>query len=307
MLRRRAIVIPLFMFLAMAGYAACGGGFDAAGKLNDTESLMLGIRATPPEIGAGETMTVDALVHWPQGEPHYLWFLCIPTNLEQVQTCVSSQIGETLPPPCAGSMATLCTAGADPTFDWTAPPIPLPEGVTEAFFFVQLVLSGSADVWAACGQAIRDNVPTPDCLLGLKTVTFSEREVKNANPRISHFIVADAEVPPGEVAVAAAGEKLFFNVAIDTSSLDELTDESESTNYIYMEMAYYTTCGTIGSWDEQWYCEMALDGTREITCDEQEPNAVNPRKDWSGDCVVHAVLRDNLGGITWFTQDFSFL
>ncbi|MBU1241901.1 hypothetical protein KJ612_01745 [Myxococcota bacterium] len=301
-------MVPLFLFSAN-----CGSDFRPPGKLVDDEPQVLGIRAEPPEVGAGDTMTVDALVHWPQGEVHYLWFLCIPTNLEQVQTCVSSQITETLPPDCAGAMATLCTAGTDPTFDWTAPPIPLPEGVTEAFFFVQQVVSGSSDVWAACGQAIRDNIPTADCLISLKTVTYSSREVKNLNPRISHFVVNEAEVIPGEVAVGNAGEKLNFNVVIDAASLDELSDESEDTNFIYMNMDFYTTCGTIGTWGEQWYCEMSLDGTRTVTClsDLEEetglPNTVNPGKDFTGDCIVYALLRDNLGGITWYTQEFSFI
>jgi len=294
------------MAIAIALYAGCGGGFDPAGKLNDTESQMLGIRADPPEIGAGDVMTVDALVHWPQGAPQYLWFLCIPTNLEQVQTCVSSQIGETLPPPCAGGMATLCTAGTDPTFSWTAPPIPLPEGVTDAFFFVQLVLSGAPDVWATCGQAIRDNVPTADCLIGLKTVTYSDREIKNANPRITNFVVNEVDIVPGEVVVAALGEPASFNATVDATSLDELSDASEDTNFIYMEMSYSTTCGSLDRWEDQWYCEMALDGTREVTCDPIDPNLIRPKKDWSGECLVHAVLRDNLGGITWFTQEFSF-
>ena len=306
----RHIIINIIMAMMFLFVLNCGNDFRPPGQLSDEEPQVLGIRVEPPEVGAGDTMTVDALVHWPQGEVHTLWFLCIPTNLEQVQTCVSSQIGEALPPDCAGAMATLCTAGADPTFTWTAPPIPLPEGVTEAFFFVQQVVSAAPDVWATCGQAIRDNIPTADCLISLKTVTFSDREVKNANPRLAHFIVNENVVTPGDLVVAAAGEKLSFQVAVDTASLDELSDESEDTNFIFMEMHYYTTCGKLGRWSEDLYCEMALDGTREVTCvldEELEPTVtISPSKDLTGECVVHAVLRDNLGGITWLTQEFSF-
>jgi len=305
------IAIPIVMAIVFLFNVNCGDDFRPAGQLVDDEPQVLGLRAEPPEVGGGDSLTVDSLVHWPQGEAHYLWFLCIPTNLEQVQSCVKSQLGEALPPACEGAMGTLCTAGTDPTFTWTAPPIPLPEDVPEVFFFVQQVLSSSPDVWAACESAIRNNLPTADCLISLKTVTFSDREVKNLNPQLSHFVINETIATPGEPVIATAGQKASFNVVIDHAGLDELTDESTSTNFIYMNMEFYTTCGTLDRYGEQWYCEMALDGTREITCvaddDEDAPNQVKPRKDWSGDCVVHAVLRDNLGGITWLTQELSFL
>lgn len=97
-----------------------------------------------------------------------------------------------------------------------------------------------------------------------------------------------------------------FNVALELSSLDELRDESPNTNFIFMDMAYYTTCGTLEHWEDRWYCEMALAGSQQITCDPIEPNPVKPRKELQGSCVIHAVIRDNLGGIDWLTQEFLF-
>lgn len=297
----------LFMigFTAMA--AACAEEFDPAGKLNATEAQMLGIRAEPPEVGGGDTLTLDALLHFPQGEPHYLWLICIPTKLEELSACVSSQIGADLPPPCdSGVPATLCTASVDSSFSYVVPPIPLPPDVPEILFFVQLVVSPEPDVWGQCAQNIRDNRPTADCMIGLKNVIYSSRDVKNANPRISHFVVGNQPIEPGTAYDAAAGEKAEFNVALDLSSLDELRDESEDTNFIFMDMAYYTTCGTLERWEDRWHCVMALDGSKEITCDPIDPNPVKPRRDLHGSCVIHAVVRDNLGGIDWFTQEFIY-
>ncbi len=285
---------------------ACGEDFDPAGELNDTEAQMLGIRATPPEVGGGDGLTLDALLHFPHGQPHHLWFICIPTKLEEVNACVSSQIGADLPPACdSGTPATLCTASTDPSFSYTVPAIPLPPDVPEFLFFVQLVVSPAPDVWAQCAQNIRSNLPTADCLIGLKTVIYSSREVKNANPRISHFVVGNAPVPAGTPHVVAEGEKVAFNVSLDLDSLDELSDASEDVNFIYMDMAYYTTCGTLERWEDRWHCVMALDGSRAVTCDPIDPNPVKFHKDFHGSCVVHAVLRDNLGGIDWFTQEFQ--
>lgn len=299
--------ILLWLVFVVVAMAACTESFDPAGKLNNTEAQMLGIRAEPPEVGGGDTLTLDALLHFPQGQPHYLWLICIPTKLEELSACVSSQLGQELPPPCdLGIPATLCTASLQPSFSYTVPPIVLPPDVPEFLFFVQLVVSPAEDVWSQCAQNIRDNRPTPDCMIGLKNVIYSSREVKNANPRISHFVVNNQPVTFGTVWNVAEEEKIEFNVALEQSSLDELRDESQNTNFIFMDMAYYTTCGTLERWEDRWYCEMALDGSQQITCDPIEPNLVKPRKELQGSCVIHAVIRDNLGGIDWLTQEFLF-
>ncbi len=298
--------VSLLPFLAVFMIACFGEEFDPEGKLNDKEPQVLGIRTEPPEIGGGDTVTVDSLIHWPQGTPHTLWFLCIPTQLEQITRCVAAQIGETRPPLCAENpFSTLCTAGTEASFSWTLPDLPQLDEIDEIIIFIQQVLSGSEDVWAACGDAIRNNIPTANCLISLKNLTISNREVKNINPRISHFTFHEEDMPVGEPIVATAGEKAPLMAVVDTASLDELRDDSDATNFIFMDLRYFTTCGELESYGDRIYCVMALDGTRQINC-EPAPNRILPKKDWTGDCVVHAVLRDNLGGIDFFTQDFSF-
>jgi hypothetical protein len=292
----------------MAGGAGCVPDFRGASQLDETNQV-LAVRATPPMVNPGATVTLDALVHWPAGTPTLFWLVCIPNVGDTFLSCLSNQGEDASDPPfCAADpTARLCLAGLGESVEYAVPESIFPDDGEDHTFFVNMIASGGG--FDTCAEVMMGGSPTPDCLLSLKRVVVSYREPAelNVNPELSHFVVDGGELDPSTVATLDANEvdvediRLEVSVTAEATSINELYPPGADPIPFDLVASFFTTCGKLSL--EKVYLSCAPD---EVTAAPHcEPASVFWRPETTGPCTFHAVLRDGNGGLGWLTQQFE--
>ncbi len=168
MIRYTAVALTLVLGLLIA---ACGGDLSPASQISDLR--VLAIRADPPEVRVPEdatltTTAVDALVVGSEGAVSYQWTLCfIPGPITDGRLCLDP------------SAAIAVGEGPGVTL-----PIPSPE----------LMLAQAPPEFAGFEVDLSDGLPiqiqlevtdeSGRSVTALKTITLSNRETTNTNPRL---------------------------------------------------------------------------------------------------------------------------
>ncbi len=292
----------------IVGGTGCMPDFRGASELDETNQV-LAVRATPPEVNPGDTVTLDALVHWPAGTPMLFWLVCIPDVGDTFLSCLSNRVGDATDPPfCAEDpTARLCLAGVGDSVDFTVPESIFPDDGLDHTFFVNMLASG-AD-FETCAEVMMGGAPTPDCLLSLKRVVVSYRDPAelNVNPELSHFVVDGVDFDPDVVVNIDADEdnvddiRLEVSVTAEATSINELYPPGEDPSPFDLVVSFFTTCGRVSLEKVFLSC-----GPNEVTAEPQcEPTSVFWRPETTGPCTFHAVIRDGNGGLGWLTQQFE--
>lgn len=287
--------------------AACEK-FPPASELGDDHQVLV-IRATPPELAPGDTVLLDALVHWPGGQPTLFWLVCVPDVSDNIMSCLSAHLPPgSAPPLCADDPAArACIAGVGDTAVYTVPADAFPDDGEQRTFFVYMLAAGGPDGMVQCQDTLAGGAPTFDCLLSLKRVVVSTRDPANVNPVVTGLIVADETADPSAVVEVDAGDadlekyKVSLGVTLDATSVDELVGSPGAEDEpARLTVQWFTTCGGVD--DPIAYLEVTADGSGGLTYD-TVLTQWKPKQ--TGDCVVHAVVRDDLGGAGFLTQQLS--
>jgi hypothetical protein len=314
---KRLLIIGLSLIVVLG--TACGSDFPNPHELTD-ENLILAIAVTPPISNGGEEVFIEALSHWPEGSPSYLWILCIPdpsTGLwDTIESCVSNHFnqGDVLES-CDNLSSTTCilNEGVEATASLMLPPdLGISEG-DEFFVFIEMIASSQIDVMGHCESAIQEGIPEPDCLISLTRLRLTgDATVTNVNaelmPLTMDGVVLDATEP-----VTITTASVFFEIDIDVSTVDEVAVAEPGRPLLHnLDLAIYTDCGHMkynaekenfdrdGPYTMTIECENDADGS-EAYCETKEDEWV---LDSSGECVVYFVLRDNSGGSSYRVQHF---
>jgi hypothetical protein len=310
------------LWVAAASVGACVPDFPPASQLGDAPQV-LAVRAEPPEVAPGQVVRLDSLVHWPGNPPEHLWLVCVPTEVDTLDTCVSNRLGDggVLLPPCAAAPGVpLCYASQDATALYTVPAdLPL-DDEGRATIFVELVV-GDDLASDECVRAYRDLDPSERCLVALKRLAVSVAVASNVSPALAPLVVDGTPVDTTPVDVTAvvvldptgaAGDDL--EVALTVGVLPETVDEftladeppdeppEEPPEEALLPMALYATCGTFDEDEPDLRCEPPAPGDTAPRC---EPVTVTWKPQTSGECTLHVTLRDGRGGVAWLTQRFS--
>jgi len=297
-------VLPVVFFAAGAG---CVPDFRDASELDDTNQV-LAVRATPPAVNPGGTVTLDALVHWPEGAPTLYWLVCIPDVGDTFLTCLNSRIDDPATIPLCGldPAARLCLAGVGNSVGYDVPSGIFPDDGEDHTFFVNMLAAGAAI--ETCAEVMLGGTPTPDCLLSLKrvVVSYDDPAELNVNPEVAPFFFAGAPLDATSVATIDATVpdddiKLEISVTAEATSVDELYPDGGEPSPFDLVVSFFTTCGTVSA--EKVFVPCA---PHEVTGEpECELVSVDWRPKTRGECTFHAVLRDGNGGLGWLTQDFE--
>lgn len=308
-------IMALGVAVAVTG-VSCVPDFTPASRLDESPQV-LAVRADPPEAAPGESVRLDALLHWPGGSPEYLWLVCLPTAADTIDTCVSNRLGAggVLLPLCASVTpggAPLCYASRDATALYTVPgDIGLGEDGTRTIF-LELVVGDDVD-GEDCVRAYRDLDPSGRCLVALKRLAVSavsavSVEAPNINPALRPLALevdgqpVDATDlvpidPMGELGDELA---VSLTVAVKPQSVDELGGDAPPDE-VRLPVAWYATCGRFDEDTADLVCEPPLTGQTDPRCDSAE---VEWKPEASGECTVHVIVRDGRGGVAWITQRF---
>ncbi len=314
-MRLYAVITSVLLGL---GVGAAGGGcspdFAPASQLGDSPQV-LAVRAEPPVVAPGESVRLDALVHWPGDAPwdapgdapEYLWLVCRATMVDTIDTCVSNRLGTggVMLPPCATApSAALCYASRDATAVYTVDSeIPLdPDGTATIIF--ELVVGDDVDS-EECLRAYRDLAPSPRCLVALKRLTVSA-EARNESPALLPLEVDGQPADATDlVAVDSLGEEgddlaVMLSVSVAPHTVDEL-DGDDPPDEAWLPVAWYTTCGGFDEDTSNLVCQPPQAGQADPVCD---PVQVKWKPETSGECAVHVTVCDGRGGVAWITQRF---
>jgi hypothetical protein len=261
---------------------------------------MLGLRATPPEIAPGEEVVLDALVHWPDATPTLVYLVCIPDVGDSLTSCVMNRFSGDQPPPMcsADPAARLCLAGLGDVGRYTLPEGFFPDDGEPHTFFVTALATPGVEGLAECSETLMTGRPSSTCLMGLKRVSVSFAASRNVNPEVAALTVsgetADASVvfPLALGGVAADAFSLALAVQADVDTVDELAGATEPFDLV---VSWFTDCGSVSA------SQGFLPCTPGEGC---APAAITWKPRTSGECAVHAVLRDARGGIGWRSQRF---
>lgn len=304
----RVFIVALAMALVLTS-ASCVPDFGPASQLNETVQV-LAVRAQPPEVVPGESVRLDALIHWPGDSPDYLWLVCVPSAADTLETCVSNRLGAggVLLPLCASAPgASLCYASRDATALYTvAMDIELDEEGRSSIF-VELVVGDDVDS-EDCVRAYRDLDPPARCLVAVKRLAVSVQSA-NVNPALRPLEVDGQPVDATSLVTLdpAGGEgddlAVDLSVRVVGQTVDELggDDPADPPGEARLPVAWYTTCGSINEDTGNVVCQPPLAGEVDPTC---EPVTAVWKPKTSGECTVHVTVRDGRGGVAWITQRF---
>jgi hypothetical protein len=300
--------LTLISAFVLGTAAGCGDPFRSVSELDETPQV-LAVRAEPPELGPGEEVTLDALVHWPGGQPLLFWLVCIPNIGESFTTCLQNQFGQLAEPPScqAEPGARFCVAGVGPSATYRVPQGVFPDDGETHTFFVNMLATSGVEGLEGCAETLSGGAPSEDCLLSLKRVVVTYSDGRNVNPLVSHMTLDGSALAPGQAALveqAGAGtDDLAFEigVALDPASVDELFPQGEPPLEFTLVVSWFTDCGRLGVESSFLACWPEVDGGG--------PGCETPEVRWkpgsSGLCSVHAVVRDGRGGTGFLTQEFE--
>lgn len=285
---------------------ACVPDFTPASQLDESPQV-LAVRAEPPEAAPGDSVRLDALLHWPGDAPEYLWLVCIPSATDTLDTCVTNRLGAggVLLPLCANVPgAPLCYASRDATAMYTVPGDIWLDDDGGATIFFELVVGDDVD-GEDCVRAYRDLYPSARCLVALKRLVVSV-EAPNTSPALRPLEVDGLPVDATDLVVldptGGLGEDLTVALALAVApqTVDELSGDDPPDD-VRLPVAWYATCGTFDEDTDSLVCQPPLAGQTEPRC---EPSEVEWKPEASGECTVHVTVRDGRGGVAWITQRF---
>jgi hypothetical protein len=287
--------------------SACGEDFAPPSELGEAPQV-LAVRATPPDVAPGGTTVFDALVHWPGVDPVLFYLVCIPDVGDSLTSCLTGQFGDAtdLPLCVSDPSARLCLAGMGVSASYTVPEDAFPDDGQTHTFFLNVLATESLEGIASCASTLSGGEPTESCMLSVKRVVFSRDATHNANPVVERFLVDAVELEPDATAVVPVGElgierlDVELGVTVEASSVDEtVTTEGEPTS-VDLVVSWFTTCGAIDPYRSFLRCEPGTDGGLPAC----SPSTVSWEPGMSGPCIVHAVIRDSLGGTAFGSQAF---
>lgn len=301
-------IAVLLSALLVAAAVGCAPDFRGASELDENNQI-LAVRATPPAVNPGGTVTLDALVHWPEGNPDLYWLVCIPDVGDTFLSCLSNQLEDpTDIPLCAlDPTARFCLAGLGPAVSYTVPEGAFPDDGEDHTFFVNMLAAG-ADI-EQCGEVMMGGEPTPDCLLSLKRVVVSTRDPAelNINPELSGLYFGGAALDATAITTIDATEpedadiRLELAVTAEATSIDELYPPEGDPSPFDLVVSFFTTCGTVNVEKAFLACApQASTGAPEC-----EPTTVTWSPKTRGPCTFHAVIRDGNGGLGWLTRQLE--
>ncbi|MFH2007992.1 MAG: hypothetical protein ABI333_15525 [bacterium] len=287
---------------------ACLDDMREASELIDAGQV-IGVRATPPEVNPGDRVTLDALVHWPSGEPTLVWLVCVPDVGDTLMSCLSNQLGQSLEPPLCDldPSARLCLAGMNDTVNYRVPEGIFPDDGEDHTFFVNLLATDGGDI-ASCSDTLMGGAPTDTCLLSIKRVVVSYKDPAelNVNPIASRFTLQGRDLDPDAVETVDSTEpdiedfELRVGFIVDAASVDELFPPDEEPTSYELVVSWFADCGAVEKEKSFVYCS-PLEDTGEPFC---EPAVVTWTPKTTGECTFHAVVRDLRGGVGFVSQRF---
>ncbi len=323
---RRHGGIWVMVLAVVLGVAWTGGcSIEQLGPASELtkDPQVLTIRADPPEANPGDMVTLDVLVHWPGDDWEAHWLVCIPQGQDALSNCVGDNFPDDgdVPDCLTAPDAPLCRLPEGPVTQVLVPPIfQLPPDVSFPVF-VELLVARESEGWQGCWQAVADGVPTPDCLLGLKTVWLSGEPVPNENPEPVALVVdgvthdASAPMVIGADASDLEGVRVELELVIDATLIDEFAQDEDDPEDVALDVAWFVTCGSISKADLDTVdffsdepnpgdvnCLVSADGVAPPECTPAQATWA-PRE--PGRCTVHAVVRDGFGGIGYLTREFE--
>lgn len=309
----RGVVASLFLALLM-GALGCGDSLRSAGELDESPQV-LAVRAEPPDLAAGESVTLDALVHWPDGAPTLLWLVCVPEVGDSLTTCLQSAFaaGGGAPPLCGAAPAgtRLCLGGLGPRIDYVVPSGVFPDDGETHTIFVNLLASGDPDGLEACAGTLAGGANTSDCLLALKRIAVSPGPTWNRNPRIAGVTLGGAPVGPSDPLVIPTEGRdldtftLRVGVRVDATSVDELSPAEGDPAPVNLVASWFTDCGAPSKDRSFVSCAPGAPAEppdvpeRPATCELSEVDWIPGQ---SGTCHLHVVVRDGRGGADFLTR-----
>jgi len=297
-----------FVALLLVWGVGCAPEFRGVSEL-DENNQVLAVRATPPAVNPGGTVTLDALVHWPVGAPTLFWLVCIPDIGDTFLSCLSNRLDSAADIPFCGvdPAERLCLAGLGNAVQYTLPENAFPDDGKDHTFFVNMVASGG-DI-ESCADVLTGGEPTADCLLSLKrvVVSYDDPAELNVNPEPAHFVLDGSELDPSAVVTVDVSAEtvddieLEIAVTAEATSIDELYPPGGDPSPFELVVSFFTTCGQVSL--EKAFLACAPDEiTGEPFCD---PATVTWNPKSLGLCTVHAVLRDGNGGVGWLSQQLE--
>ncbi len=294
------------LVLSLALLAGCENNLRTAGQLNANPQV-LAIEADPPDVAPGDSVSLRALLHWPDGTPSLVWMVCIPNVGDSIRTCLANAFAQNEQPPLcsAAPEARFCIANLGSTMQYTVPLDAFPDDGERHTFFVNLLATDSMDGIETCGAVLAGGAPTQTCLLAIKRVAVQTGTVHNENPAIAFVSIGGAAVGPGDLVLdpAAAGKavedyRVKIGVQVDAATVDELTPAEGEPAPVDLVASWFSDCGEIDAEKVFVPCAPA-DGTDPATCDLVESTW---RPKVSGTCHLHVVVRDGNGGTGWLSK-----
>lgn len=257
---------------------------------------VLGIRASPPEVRPGETVTFEALVPTPGATAPYtvIWLACPPADDGGIG--FGCPIPETLDLTDVNALAALGVIGVEPFLPpvYTVPDDALdglaPADRAEGLYTLIQVTALPPD--------LLDPATAPDTLdfneieAAYKRLVVSEAATPNQNPEIVAFTADGIVVPPGAPLHVTAGQDYDLSVQLSPTAIETYTFvTSEGTPEDREEEPYLSWYATAGEVEEP----VTLFPYPEATW--TAPATVGETG------TVWAVLRDRRGGMAWWAQE----
>ena len=217
--------LKLFAFLSLA---ACQSPFVPQHVI--TRPRILAIRADRPEVQAGQSVRLDALIVDPANQsPSYSWFACDPVDNEGLLPCEDTRVLddvsvlETMPGVRALGTSSVAVYASDPALDTGSPRRAL----------VLLI--------ATVG---------PERLVGSKELTISSASEPNLNPELDVIVAAGRQRAAADVVVAERGATIEWS-AIVTSTSAQLFRRTRPNGEVVtatedLRIAWYTEHGRFG-------------------------------------------------------------
>jgi len=292
----------------------CGDSFRTAGELDDNPQV-LAVRAEPPDVTAGEMVALDALVHWPGGDPTLAWLVCVPQVGDTLSTCLQSAFAasEGAPPLCdvAPPGTRFCLAGVGNQVSYTVPRGVFPDDGETHTIFVNLLASASPDGLVACADVLAGGPSTGDCLLALKRVAVGPGPAWNQNPRIAGVTLGGAPLGASDpIVLSTVGRdmgsfSLRMGVQVDATSVDELFPTDGDPAPVKLVASWFADCGTLDPERSFVPCDPGVPA--ELPDVPAEPPSCDLSEvDWnpgqSGTCHLHVVVRDGRGGTDFVSR-----
>ncbi|MBN2724175.1 MAG: hypothetical protein JXR95_08910 [Deltaproteobacteria bacterium] len=311
---KTALIFTVITILFTFG---CSEDFPDAGELGN-ENQILAIKTEPPEVGIGDETLITPLVHWPQGDENYLWFICLPDKKDKtdnLSTCIIDMLEEQngqVDDCGVNPDDRLCILSHEKEPSYTVPDILwFSASTTTQYFYAMMIASDQGDPLTECDSAWREMIPDSKCLLSGKRIVYNPGVITNRNPEINGLVFGEETADPTGIYTISGG-KAVFHVDFDLSTVDEFIPDVENT--LRLQVSFFTTCGTIDPWRESIVCSSTGD-PETAGCEALE---MELKADVSGECVIHTVLIDKnyfgedadviegtdpyVPGLTWLSQ-----